>query len=187
LFFIFVDEFQKIIRCFLFPDFCNEFNESTNKIFVDLTKFQRIFNEKFNESTKISTNQRKFWKKSSNSLKCFPKSVDALKIAVDPLKVGSIHWNFYWKFVNIFTNQRKFYPLIRWIRWRFFKSIFFRWFRFSNQRIQRNQYLFFNENESTNKYFQRKNIFLEPWSELALKIILRGMHKNKSSWFGYFR
>ena len=71
LFFIFVDEFQKIIRCFLFPlifstnstnqrNQRNEFNESTNKIFVDLTKFQRIFNEKFNESTKISTNQRKF-------------------------------------------------------------------------------------------------------------------------------
>ena len=180
LFFIFVDEFQKIIRCFLFPlifstnstnqrNQRNEFNESTNKIFVDLTKFQRIFNEKFNESTKISTNQRKFWKKSSNSLKCFSKSVDALKIAVDPLKVWSIHWNFHWKFVNIFTNQRKFYPLIRWIRWRFFKSIFFRWFRFSNQRIQRNQYFFFNENESTNKYFQRKKYFFG-----ALSTIMNG-------------
>ena len=70
LFFIFVDEFQKIIRCFLFPlifstnstnqrNQRNEFNESTKKIFVDLTKFQRIFNENFNESTKISTNSTK--------------------------------------------------------------------------------------------------------------------------------
>ena len=70
LFFIFVDEFQKIIRCFLFPlifstnstnqrNQRNEFNESTKKNFVDLTKFQRIFNENFNESTKISTNSTK--------------------------------------------------------------------------------------------------------------------------------
>ena len=71
LFFIFVDEFQKIIRCFLFPlifstnstnqrNQRNEFNESTNKIFVDLTKYQRIqrkfqrINENFEKSTKIS-------------------------------------------------------------------------------------------------------------------------------------
>ena len=73
LFFISVDEFSKLICCFLFSlifstnstnqrNQRNEFNESTNKIFVDFTKFQRIFNEKFNESTKIL-------KKSSNSLK----------------------------------------------------------------------------------------------------------------------
>ena len=71
LFYNFVDEFSKLICCFLFSliffstnqgNQRNEFTESTNKIFVDFTKFQRIFNEKFNESTKIL-------KKSSNSLK----------------------------------------------------------------------------------------------------------------------
>ena len=87
LFFISVDEFSKLICCFLFSlifstnstnqrNQRNEFNESTNKIFVDFTKFQRIFNEKFNESTKIL-------KKSSNSLKFCSKLVDALKIAID--------------------------------------------------------------------------------------------------------
>ena len=60
----------------IFVDYFNEFNESTNKIFVDFTKFQRIFNENFNESTKIL-------KKSSNSLKFCSKLVDALKIAID--------------------------------------------------------------------------------------------------------
>ena len=93
LFFIFVDEFSKLICCFLFSlifstnstnqrNQRNEFNESTNKIFVDFTKFQRIFNENFNESTKIL-------KKSSNSLKFW-----------------LIDWNLCWKFVHIFTNQR---------------------------------------------------------------------------------
>ena len=87
LFFISVDEFSKLICCFLFSlifstnstnqrNQRNEFNESTNKIFVDFTKFQRIFNENFNESTKIL-------KKSSNSLKFCSKLVDALKIAID--------------------------------------------------------------------------------------------------------
>ena len=145
--------FQRIQRI-------NEINEtnSTNQ----RIKFSLIL-QNFNEfSTKISTNQRKFSKNLRirwNFVRNWSMLWRLPLISHDSLKVWWIYWNLRWKFVNIFTNQRKFYPLIRWIRWRIFKSIFIRWFRFSNQRIQRNQYLFFNENESTKKYFQQKNIF----------------------------
>ena len=164
LFFIFVDEFQKIIRCFLFPlmnfqnwfvvfyfrwffqriQRINEINEtnSTNQ----RIKFSLILRN-FNEfSTKISTNQRKFSKNLRirwNFVRNWSMLWKLPLISHDSLKVWWIYWNLRWKFVNIFTNQRKFYPLIRWIRWWIFKSIFIRWFRFSNQRIQRNQYFFF--------------------------------------------
>ena len=50
--------------------------KNVEKIFVDLTKFQRIFNENFNESAKISTNstkistdQRKFRKINENFIR----------------------------------------------------------------------------------------------------------------------
>ena len=150
--------FQRIQRI-------NEINEtnSTNQ----RIQFSLIL-ENFNEfSTKKSTNQRKFSKNLRirwNFVRNWSMLWKLPLISHDSLKVWWIYWNLRWKFVNIFTNQRKFYPLIRWIRWWIFKSIFIRWFRFSNQRIQRNQYLFFNENESTKKYFQQKNIFLELWS-----------------------
>ena len=56
LFFISVDEFSKLICCFLFSlifstnstnqrNQRNEFNESTNKIFVDFSKFSTNFNK----------------------------------------------------------------------------------------------------------------------------------------------
>ena len=174
---------SKKIRCFLFPlmNFRNwfivfyfrwffqriqrnEFNESTNKIFVDFTKFQRIFNENFNESAKISTDQRKF----SKSLRIrwnFVRNWPML------WKLWLISWKFGWLIGIFVENSSKFLQI---------NENFIRWFvefvdEFSNQYLfvdfvfQINEFneinIFFNENESTKKYFQQKNIFLEPWSQ----------------------
>ena len=74
---------------------------------------------------KISTNFTKI-NKISNKSKIFSKNLGIMTIVCwNSLKFRKINQNF-----------------IRWIRWRLFKSIFFVWFRFSNQRIQRNQYFF---------------------------------------------
>ena len=111
LFFISVDEFSKLICCFLFSlifstnstnqrNQRNEFNESTNKIFVDFIKFQRIFNENFNESTKISTNSTKI---STNQSK-FPTNLKSfLKKLGNTTKV---RWNLL-KFVENFEKSTK--------------------------------------------------------------------------------
>ena len=128
--------FQRIQRI-------NEINEtnSTNQ----RKKFSLIW-PNFNEfSTKISTNQRKF----QQIQRKFQRINE---------NFNEFNENFNGS-TKISKNQRKFHSLIRWIRWRIFKSIFIRWFKFWNQRNQRINIFIFNETNSTNKYFQRKNIF----------------------------
>ena len=103
---------QKKNCCFLFPlmNFQNWF-----VVFYFRWFFQRIQRNEFNESTN--------------------------KIFVD------FHRNLSVEFVDEFSNQYLFVDFV----------------------FQINEFneisIFFNENESTKKYFQQKNIFLEPWSQ----------------------
>ena len=138
--------FQRIQRI-------NEINEtnSTNQ----RIKFSLI-SQNFNEfSTKISTNQRKF----SKNLRIrwnFVRNWPMLR------KLSLIRWKFGWLIGIFVENSSKFLQI---------NENFIRWFvefvdEFSNQYLfvdfvfQINEInIFFNENESTNKYFQRKNIF----------------------------
>ena len=175
LFFISVDEFSKLICCFLFSlifstnstnqrNQRNEFNESTNKIFVDFTKFQRIFNEKFNESTKISTNQRKFWKNLLIRWNVFRNQSMLWKLLL-------IRWKF-GQFIGIFIESSSTFLQINenFIRWfvefvdDFSNQYFFVDFVFQINEFNEINIFFSTKTNQRINIFNEKIFFLEPWS-----------------------